>query len=470
MMSCPKTPLENWLRLRMGIDADQRLTRDRLRCYQLDRLNHTLAHAAENSPYYRRLWGGRGVPRLNRLEEVSDLPFTSAEALRRSSLDMVCGSQGEVARVVTLPTSGTTGEPKRIFFSEADLDQTIDFFQHGMATLVDSGQRVLILLPGQLPGSVGALLRQALGRMGVTGVVHGPVKDPSLTIRAIVDQRIDSLVGIPVQVLSLVRHPESGRISQGTIRSVLLSTDYVPRAIVTALEAAWGCEVFQHYGMTEMGYGGAVACAAHCGYHLREADLLFEIVDPVTGRPVDGGRPGEVVFTTLTRSKMPLIRYRTGDLAAWIDGPCRCGSQLRRMGWVQGRMAESIRLAGGLNLDLAGLDEALFALPGAVDFQAALHRGHRAAQLEVTLYANRKSRATSCQALEALRRVPVIEAALTAKALTVAPVSVKSAWDGNREKEKASGTNGSVSPGSAVKRRIAVTDEQHDEGTKENFA
>ncbi len=96
-----------------------------------------------------------------------------------------------------------------------------------------------------------------------------------------------------------------------------------------------------------MGYGGGVSCAAHAGYHLREADLLFEIVDPGSGQPVADGQMGEVVFTTLTRRTMPLIRYRTGNLASWITTPCPCGSVLRRLGWVQGRRAEAARLADG---------------------------------------------------------------------------------------------------------------------------
>ncbi len=456
MKPLPRTPLEDWIGARLGMAPGLRFTRDQLESYQLERLNETLAHAARFSPYYRRQWEDCSVPRLSHIDELAAWPLTPSEALHTAPLDMVCGSQSEVARVVTLPTSGTTGDPKRIFFSDADLAQTVDFFHHGMATLVRSGQRVLILLPGELRDSVGALLNRALARMGVAGVVHGPVVDPGLTIRTILERRINSLVGIPVQVLALVRHPESARIPPGVIQSVLLSTDYVPRAIVSAIQEAWGCEVFQHYGMTEMGYGGAVECAAHCGYHLREVDLLFEIIDPVTEQPVDNGRLGEVVFTTLTRHTMPLVRYRTGDLAAWIDGSCRCGSALRRMGWVQGRLADSICLTGDLVLDLASLDEALFALPGTVNFQATLHCGRRETSLEVTLYAMREGEPAPSQVVAALRRVPAIQAALAEKALILAPLSVLAAGCGAAWDAVATGHVGSVSAGSATKRRIVI--------------
>ncbi len=130
----------------------------------------------------------------------------------------------------------------------------------------------------------------------------------------------DSLVGLPGQVLALVRHPAAIMLPPGRIRSVLLSADYVPDAVVREIGRVWGCPVFNHYGMTEMGLGGGVDCRALTGYHLREADLYFEIVDPVDGRPLPEGESGEVVFTTLTRRGMPLIRYRTGRPGRFSPG------------------------------------------------------------------------------------------------------------------------------------------------------
>jgi phenylacetate-coenzyme A ligase PaaK-like adenylate-forming protein len=89
--------------------------------------------------------------------------------------------------------------------------------------------------------------------------------------------------------------------------------------------------------MTEMGLGGAMACEERVGYHPREADLIFEIIDPQTGGPLPEGEVGEVVFTTLTRAAMPLIRYRTGDLSRWIPGNCPCGSVLKRLDRIADR-------------------------------------------------------------------------------------------------------------------------------------
>lgn len=424
MRPVQRTPLDAWVAARIGLPEGQRLSPAHLAVYQLAQLNRTLAYAARNSPFYRRQWRDSAYP-LGHLDDLPTLPFTAGDALHRSPLALLSISQRDVARIVTFQTSGTTGEPKRVFFSDDDLEHTIDFFRHGMATMVRPGQRVLVLLPGALPDSVGDLLQRALARMDVTGIVHGPVQDPGHTIQAIFDHHIDGMVGIPVQVLALARHPDGKRIPPGKIRNVLLSTDYVPRSLVHAIQQAWGCAVFEHYGMTEMGYGGAVSCAAHEGYHLREADLLFEIIDPVTERPMGNGQVGEVVFTTLTRRAMPLIRYRTGDLACWMDEPCPCGSPLRRMGWVQGRRHEMVPLADGHLLTLASLDEALFAVPGVMDFQAVLERGHGRDRLNIKLVSNLNHENMLWQAAERLQQIPAIRTACTDNALVLEPIALE---------------------------------------------
>jgi phenylacetate-coenzyme A ligase PaaK-like adenylate-forming protein len=135
------------------------------------------------------------------------------------------------------------------------------------------------------------------------------------------------------------------------------------------------CEVFEHYGMTEMGLGGGVDCEAHSGYHLRETDLLFEIVDVRTGEPLPDGEMGEIVFSTLTREGMPLIRYRTGDLSRFLAVPCGCGTTLKSLQRIRERMDSRISLGSCGDITMADLDDVLFEVPGLTDFSATLTRG-----------------------------------------------------------------------------------------------
>jgi phenylacetate-coenzyme A ligase PaaK-like adenylate-forming protein len=126
--------------------------------------------------------------------------------------------------------------------------------------------------------------------------------------------------------------------------------------------------------MTEMGLGGAVECNARSGYHMREADLLFEIVDPDTDMPAGCGEYGEIVFSTLTRRGMPLIRYRTGDRSRFLPEPCPCGSVLGRLERISGRMNEAVRLFNGAFISIMQLDEVLLRDPCVSAYSAEIYR------------------------------------------------------------------------------------------------
>jgi phenylacetate-coenzyme A ligase PaaK-like adenylate-forming protein len=405
------TPLEPWIKSKIGLREAEPLTRRALEAYQLGKLRETITHARQNSPFYKERLAGYGEPES--LRDLTRFPFTFPAQIREDDLRFLCVSQGEIERVVTLPSSGTTAPSKRLHFTNDDLELTIDFFHHGMSTLVEPGDRVLILMPGELPGSVGDLLVKGLSRMEVAGIVRWPVGEADDLLEFMVSRMITSLVGLPGHLLHVVRHPKAQLLPKGQIRSVLLSADYVPLAVVREVAKVWGCPVFNHYGMTEMGLGGGVDCRALAGYHLREADLYFEIVDPVDGRPVPIGETGEVVFTTLTRRGMPLIRYRTGDLARFMAEPCPCGTIMRCLGHVRGRIEAMVEIGDGLRLDSSDLSEALYAITGLLDYQAELMSDEGRDLLSLTLRLGNNDEAQAMDKVrEALMEVPSIMGAV----------------------------------------------------------
>jgi len=376
------TPLEEWIRKKAHIDPLLQGSSfvKALSDYQLQRVNETIGYACRNSAFYRLHLDSFATQPLTALSEIDQLPFTTASDLARDPFRFLAVRQDDVARIVTLHTSGSTSRPKRLFFSDDDLELTIDFFHHGMSTIVQPGQKVAVLLPCERVDSVGDLLIRGLKRMDVATLPYGPVGDPLHAMREVASFGADCLVGIPTQALAMARAP-LGPVGKGCIQSVLLSTDYAPRAIVRSLEGVWGCRVFDHYGMTEMGLGGGVECEALDGYHLREADLYFEVVDHETGARCPDGVIGEVVFTTLTRRAMPLIRYRTGDVARVIPEPCPCGSALRRMERVRGRWDGAVRLGPDSTLTLPEVDEVLFSIPDLLDYRIVILQERNAKRL-----------------------------------------------------------------------------------------
>ena len=348
--------LDLWLARQCGARTSGELP-GRLAIAQTALLRSTLRQALRGAFYARHL--RECDLDITSVDDLERLPFTTAEDLRHWG-DFLCVSQGDVQRMVTLHTSGTTGQPKRLAFTDEDLARTRDFFAVGMSQLVGAGQRLAVLLPGaERPDGVADLLRQALSAAGVEVLapppeVHAaPAPDAGSCVEAggepcsmpppgkalaqwLEQAKPHCLVAAPAQLALLLKYfPHRG--PQG-LAGILTSAEPLDDALGLALRRAWQCEILDHYGLTETAYGCAVECRAHQGFHVRELDVLIEIVD-ISGRKVLAqGEEGEVVITTLQRQAMPLVRYRTGDVACLLTAPCACGSPLRRLGPVRGRI------------------------------------------------------------------------------------------------------------------------------------
>lgn len=311
------TPLNGWIEQKHGFSVQNPAEMERYRIAALRRL---VAYARKRSRFYSRLYDGLPFPEC--VEDFQKYPLTCESDLVENGAGMLCIPQSEVSRIVTLQTSGTTHSPKRIFFSRGDIALTIDFFRHGMATLCSAGDRALILFPGAAPDSVGALLRTALRDNGLEVFLS----DTGGAAELIAEENITVVCGPP---RCLVQAAKSSA-GASSVRAVLSSSDLLETEQKRVLISSWGCEVFDHYGMTEAGLGIAVECRAHTGMHIRENDLYFETISS-DGSPLPDGEYGELVMTTLTRSAMPFIRYRTGDFGRILSARCDCSSALRRI-------------------------------------------------------------------------------------------------------------------------------------------
>lgn len=329
--------LDDWTAGKLG--ENDRITRKSLDEYIERKLAETVKYAVENSSFYREKY-------KDTAERFEDLPFATQEELREREMDMLCVKPGEISRIVTLDTGGSTGKPKRVYFTEEDQQLTIDFFENGMRLMADENDKILILMPAKVPGSIGKLLGTALRNFGAKTVEYGlPEARPAATeegneeieglLKIIEKEEITGVVALPTHMAMIA---DANR-EKCTLKWVLLSAEYVDEKICDKIERSFRCKVYEHYGMTEMGLGCAVACGCSEGYHVREADLYIEIIDPDTGNVLPDGEYGEIVFTTLTRNGMPFIRYRTGDYSRWLTDECRCGSILRRLDKVGPRNA-----------------------------------------------------------------------------------------------------------------------------------
>ena len=330
--------LDAWL-ARKCASPDQNLA-EAVRGEQLTRLRAQIEYVREHSTFYREHLQAGARKNFSWLD-LPKLPFTEASDLRKWK-KFLCVSQGDVERLVTIQSSGTSGTPKSLAFGREDLEATKDFFKIGMAQLVQKGNRALVLWPGaQRPYGVSALLREALGEAGVTAYAGNPAASLACLRLEIEKYNPHVIIAAPRQLASLAALLADWRpagIRHLALRGILSSAESLPKELADVLGSRYGLLVLDHYGLTETGYGGGVECPAHDGYHLRELDIFMEIVHIESGLPLPDGQEGEIVITTLARVAMPLIRYRTGDVAAMLPGPCQCGSPMRRLSPIRGRI------------------------------------------------------------------------------------------------------------------------------------
>ena len=343
-----KTRLDNWI---CEIESLPELTREGLERLQLRRLNETLARLKARGGVYA------GYPeRLDSLDQLATLPFTTPAMLGKNPGAFLLTSQSEVSRVISGATSGTTGPSKRVFYTEADTEHTVGFFAAGIGEMLRPGEKCLIAFPFTGPFGLGDLIAKAVERLGGIPIRAGFGGSWEELCTLVSRSQPETYIGFPVQLLGLARM--YGR--PFPIRRALVSGDACPEGVMDALEMVLGSKLYPHYGSRECGLGGAVTCPAFEGMHLRENHIIPEIID-AQGRVLPQGAYGELVITTIGMEAMPLIRYRTGDYTRILP-PCPCGGAPRRIDTVSRREGD---------ISMEKLDGALFSLETLIDYRAS---------------------------------------------------------------------------------------------------
>lgn len=207
------------------------------------------------------------------------------------------------------------------------------------------------------------VLRKAVNDIGVEGCLANGIYDIEKAIKD--GEGGDCFCGMPIQLYRLCK-----KAPHLKPKSVLLSADYIPQIVLQNMKKIWGCDIYPHYGMTEMGLGFAVDCPHHNGMHLRSADIYLEVIDPESGKVLPEGETGELVFTTIRREAMPIIRYRTGDIGRTVpaDKVCGCGNTMPMLEVVYGRGRDNVLTDGTNGFGVHILEEELFKNEDICDF------------------------------------------------------------------------------------------------------
>ena len=347
------------------LDPAERMSVDELRALQLERLQWTLRHAYENVPHYRRAFDAAGVSPddCRELADLAKFPTTSKGDLRENyPFGMFAVPQHEVARVHA--SSGTTGRPTVVGYTERDLDTWATVMARSIrAAGGRPGDRVHVAYGyGLFTGGLGA--HYGAERLGCTVIPISGGMTPR-QVQLITDFQPRIIMVTPSYMLTVIDEFEKQGLDPkaSSLEIGIFGAEPWTEQMRLEMEDRTGIHAVDIYGLSEvMGPGVSEECVeTKDGLHIWEDHFYPEIIDPGTGEVLPDGEKGELVFTSLTKEAMPVIRYRTRDLTRLLPGTARPG--MRRMEKITGRTDDMIILRG-VNLFPTQIEEIILRTPG----------------------------------------------------------------------------------------------------------
>ncbi len=339
------------------------MDRAQLEALQVERLREML-RVAQNSPFYRQRLQQAGVTpeQIKSPADADKIPFTTKEDLRTQGQALLARPLSEMVRLHA--SSGTTGQATVIYYTREDIETWAELVARSM------------YMTGLRPGDV---FQNMMGYglfTGGLGFHYGAERLGALTIPVgagnsqrqvqLMQQFATTAVHIiPSYALYLLTTFAHLGVDPRDLplRLAFIGAEPHTEDVRRRIEEAYGLKAYNSYGLSELnGPGVAFECPEQNGMHVWEDHFLLEVISPQTLKPVAPGEVGEVVLTNLSRWGMPILRYRTRDLAALVPGDCPCGRSHRRLSRIQGR-TDDMLIVKGVNIFPMQIERVLMAMP-----------------------------------------------------------------------------------------------------------
>ena len=368
------------------LDPIEIAARDEIEALQFHRMKRSLRHAYENSPFYRKRFIEHDVhpEELKSLADISKFPFTTKQDLRDTyPFGMFAVPQSKLVRIHG--SSGTTGKPTVVGYTAGDIDNWANLIARSIRA---AGGRPGDMLHnaygyGLFTGGLGA--HYGAERLGCTVVpISGGMTERQVTLMA--DFKPQIIMVTPSYMLSILDEFRRQGLDprQSSLKVGIFGAEPWTNSMRKEIEDAFDMHAVDIYGLSEvMGPGVAQECVeTKDGLHIWEDHFYPEIIDPVTGEVLPDGQLGELVFTTLTKEGLPMVRYRTRDLTRLLPGTAR---SMRRMEKITGRSDDMIILRG-VNVFPTQIEEQILKCKGlAPHFQIELSRSGRMDNMTVNV-------------------------------------------------------------------------------------
>jgi len=381
------------------------LPRRQLAAIQLQRLQSVVTRAYVRVPLFRSRMEERNLSpsAVGSLADLARLPFTVKTDLRDTyPFGLFASPMEEIVRLHA--SSGTTGKPIVVAYTQADLDVWSEVMVRSFAACgLHRGDVVQNaygygLFTGGLGAHYGA---EALGATVIP--ISGGNTERQLMVMA--DFGVTAICCTPSYFLHLLESARDMKIDLSRLRVGVFGAEPWSDSMRERIQADSGIRAHDIYGLSEIiGPGVAVECLHQHGLHVFEDHFYPEIVDPETGEVLPDGAEGELVLTTLSKQAMPMIRYRTRDVTAIMAEPCECGRTIRRIRRI-GRRSDDMVIIRGVNVFPSQVETALLRVEGTLPhYQIVLTRDRGLDQMEVKVEVTPEVFSDEIRKLEALQQ------------------------------------------------------------------
>ncbi|KAI3595233.1 Phenylacetate-coenzyme A ligase [Cupriavidus necator H850] len=379
------------------LEPIERASRDELQALQLERLKWSVRHAYDNVPHYRKAFHAAGVhpDDLQSLSDLSKFPFLTKQDLRDNyPFGMFAVPREKVARVHA--SSGTTGKPTVVGYTAKDIDTWASVVARSIrAAGGRAGDLVHVSYGyGLFTGGLGAHYGAEKAGCTVIPMSGGQTEKQVQLIR---EFQPNIIMVTPSYMLNLIEEMERQGMdpSESSLKVGIFGAEPWTDAMRAEIEARAGIDAVDIYGLSEvMGPGVACECIeSKDGPVIWEDHFYAEIIDPVTGEVLPDGEEGELVFTSLTKEALPVIRYRTRDLTRLLPPTSR---SMRRIGKITGR-SDDMLIIRGVNVFPSQIEELILKTPAlAPQYQLVVTRDGHLDKLEVRVEARPGPSAALC--------------------------------------------------------------------------
>jgi phenylacetate-CoA ligase len=347
----------------MHLEAIETASRDEIAALQLSRLKSTLAWAYQRVPHYRAKFDAAGVhpADLKTLADLARFPFSSKQDLRETyPFGMFAVAMDDVVRIHA--SSGTTGKPTVVGYTQKDIETWAGIMARSLRAAGGSRRDIFHITHGYGLFTGGLGVHYGAERLGMT-VVPISGGQTERQVQLIMDFKATMIIGTPSYVLNIVDEMERLGIDPAstTLERGIFGAEPWGESMRNELQTRLGIAAMDLYGLSEvMGPGVAVECIeSRDGPVIWEDHFYPEVIDPATGAVLPDGSPGELVFTSLSKEALPIIRYRTRDLTRLLPPTAR---SFRRMGKITGR-SDDMLIIRGVNVFPGQIEEQILKVP-----------------------------------------------------------------------------------------------------------